>query len=615
MLAELEKACEAVHLLQESTFPDHCPAIRDHIFGRGINKTNLFEHFNGQLVKEWIPKMQRCEKVLADFAGTCITAVGAAGAQLQIELGVYEPSRRMFTGTAADKQVAAGMGRGDEKGRGGGKRHPMPVSVAVFDGENVNDPSLGLAMGSPSPPSSPRGRTLAGAGSDNRMSLRDRKLANAHLITDPLNPASYQTGGRARSVSPPSPLTGAQRLQTIEGGFLEGESLLKVQRAHMSPRLAQNASPRSYDPFSNLPQFSGDSKGTKVIDSDMEVDYAEHSSKDSNIKDARDSEGRPVKVPGQRGGAMGSSTDRELVQEEDQSANFVLGGSGPHSPSRQIVQDAPRPTAKAGFRGASTNFSSLAKVQIGESGKVSIMAGTPGGPALSSTASPLSIIGQRDPNAPQDLGPAGKHKTLQGKKGTLSSYNFADEFYSIDPSNRYSAGANAAKKGARSAPGGSLFGLGATEPELHPRAGGQMVLQQILGGPDPDIQGAGWTRMTGGSPTGWQGRTKCWHKLRKNASTHMLTTSTLPILRKKIDLFYRSATCREADPHLKVDMIDAMSGGEHELFLDKRSSLSLVVSRSFLFLSRWSRGSPSLIDSRAEQFVRSSPARERSRHT
>ena len=30
--------------------------------------------------------------------------------------------------------------------------------------------------------------------------------------------------------------------------------------------------PRSYDKFSNLPQFSGDSKNAKVIDSDMEED-------------------------------------------------------------------------------------------------------------------------------------------------------------------------------------------------------------------------------------------------------------------------------------------------------------------------------------------------------
>ncbi|CAD7926657.1 unnamed protein product, partial [Amoebophrya sp. A25] len=34
ILAELEKACDAVHLLQESTFPEQCAPIREHIFGR-----------------------------------------------------------------------------------------------------------------------------------------------------------------------------------------------------------------------------------------------------------------------------------------------------------------------------------------------------------------------------------------------------------------------------------------------------------------------------------------------------------------------------------------------------------------------------------------------------
>ncbi|CAD7926660.1 unnamed protein product, partial [Amoebophrya sp. A25] len=85
-----------------------------------MNKPNLFEHFSAALVQEWIPKLKRCEEVIAAY-----------GSNQQIELGVYEPSRRCYISTAAK----------------GMQRTVLSMHVTKMDGGNVMGESSGLNEG------------------------------------------------------------------------------------------------------------------------------------------------------------------------------------------------------------------------------------------------------------------------------------------------------------------------------------------------------------------------------------------------------------------------------------------------------------------------------------
>eukprot|EP00397_Hematodinium_sp_SG-2012_P002438 GEMP01002444.1.p1 GENE.GEMP01002444.1~~GEMP01002444.1.p1 ORF type:complete len:1216 (+),score=378.72 GEMP01002444.1:199-3846(+) len=85
---ELERVCEAIHLLQESTLADIVPELRGLLFGNGFSKTNLVGKKGSHvedLHKAWIPKVHQIMEVLAQSTD-------------DVELGAHERRRTFVSG-------------------------------------------------------------------------------------------------------------------------------------------------------------------------------------------------------------------------------------------------------------------------------------------------------------------------------------------------------------------------------------------------------------------------------------------------------------------------------------------------------------------------------------
>jgi len=123
---ELERLCDGIHYLQESSMPDYMPELRDLIFGKGFSKANMLEKADFpneqeflQLQKTWIRNVRGVLEVLECHPQ-------------DVELGVHHQRRTFLPGGAG------GGGRKASLSRDVAHDHEVTTSYQHFDGISIN---------------------------------------------------------------------------------------------------------------------------------------------------------------------------------------------------------------------------------------------------------------------------------------------------------------------------------------------------------------------------------------------------------------------------------------------------------------------------------------------